>query len=200
MKTYLVPVAGKHGGHDYNYLTPVYAGSPQEAYSIATTLFIDRIVKEQCEYESYKGNLPGIPYIFPISDKDDIIKASLNTKEGCEDNMAYFKVNWNKYTEKLSQIAAQENWSNNTYPNKGILANYIVKTYNKLTSEKKIVIGQDYALFNTGLFNKYFDPLYAYQSGTEISFLTGYELSSIGITEYVRKAHSFRCGMDSTKI
>ena len=56
-------------------------------------------------------------------------------------------------------------------PIMAILANYIVKTYDKLTSEKKIVIGEDYALFNTGLFNKYFDPLYAYQTGADISFL-----------------------------
>ena len=105
--------------------------------------------------------------------------------------MAYFKVNWNKYTEQLSQIADKENWSNNTYPNNGILANYIVKTYDKLTSEKKIVIGQDYALFNTGLFNKYFDPIYAYQTGAEISFLTGYELSSIGIMDRPGRANYF---------
>ena len=105
--------------------------------------------------------------------------------------MAYFKVNWNKYTEQLSQIADKENWSNNTYPNNGILANYIVKTYDKLTSEKKIIIGQDYALFNTGLFNKYYDPIYAYQTGTEISFLTGYELSNIGITDRPERANYF---------
>ena len=105
--------------------------------------------------------------------------------------MAYFKVNWNKYTEQLSQIADKENWSNSTYPNNGILANYIVKTYDKLTSEKKIIIGQDYALFNTGLFNKYYDPIYAYQTGTEISFLTGYELSSIGITDRPERANYF---------
>ena len=105
--------------------------------------------------------------------------------------MAYFKVNWNKYTDQLSQIADEENWSNNTYPNNGILANYIVKTYDKLTSEKKIIIGQDYALFNTGLFNKYYNPIYAYQKGTEISFLTGYELSSIGITDRPERANYF---------
>ena len=105
--------------------------------------------------------------------------------------MAYFKVNWNKYTEQLSQIADKENWSNSTYPNNGILANYIVKTYDKLTSEKKIIIGQDYALFNTGLFNKYYDPIYAHQTGTEISFLTGYELSNIGITDRPERANYF---------
>ena len=112
-----------------------------------------------------------------------------NTK-GYE-HMAYFKVNWNKYTNQLSKIALQENWSNDTYPNEGILANYLVKTYDKLTSEKKIIIEQDYALFNTGLFNKYYDLLYAYQSGADITFLTGYELSNIGITERPERANYF---------
>lgn len=190
MKTYLIPVTEPYTTN-YNYLTPVYASSPQEAYSIATTLFIDRIVKEQCEYENYKGNLHGIPYVFPISDKDDIIKSVLKNMEGCEDNMAFFNVNWNNYTDQLVQIAVQENWSNDTYPNNGILANYIVKTYNKLQSERKVIFGQDYALFNTGLFTKYYEPIYAYHSGTEISFLTGYELSSIGITERPERANYF---------
>ena len=56
--------------------------------------------------------------------------------------MGYFNVNWNKYTTQLAAIANKENWSNSTYPNNGILANYIVKTYEKLSSEKKIAIGK----------------------------------------------------------
>ena len=51
--------------------------------------------------------------------------------------MAYFQVNWNKYTDQLSKIVDKEKQSNNTYSNNGILANYIVKTYDKLISEKK---------------------------------------------------------------
>lgn len=105
--------------------------------------------------------------------------------------MAYFQVNWNKYTDELSKIAAQKNWSNETYPDNGILANYLVKTYDKLTSEKNIIIGQNYALFNTGLFNKYYDLLYAYQSGSDITFLTGYELSGIGISDRPERANYF---------
>ena len=105
--------------------------------------------------------------------------------------MAYFKVNWNNYTEQLSQIASNENWSNTTYPNNGILTNYIVKTYDKLTYEKKIIIGQNYALFNTGLFTKYYEPIYAYQTGADISFLTAYELSSIGISDRPERANYF---------
>jgi len=141
-------------------------------------------------YETYNTKLYIPKDFFYISEKNDIMTISFKNTKGFE-YMAYFKVNWNKFTEQLSQIADHENWSNNTYPNNGILANYIVKTYDKLTSEKKIVIGQDYAIFNTGLFNKYYDPLYAYQTGTDISFLTGYELSTIGITERPERANYF---------
>ncbi len=123
----------------------------------------------------------------PSKDYDTII--SSNTKEN--QDMAFFKVNWNNYTEELSKKADTENWSNETYPNNGILTNYIVKTYDKLTDEKKIIIGQNYALFNTGLFTKYYEPIYAYQSGTEISFLTAYELGGIGITERPERANYF---------
>lgn len=123
----------------------------------------------------------------PPKDYDTII--SLNSKEN--QNMDFFKVNWNNYTEELSKKADTENWSNKTYPNNGILTNYIVKTYDKLTDEKKIIIGQNHALFNTGLFTKYYEPIYAYQSGAEISFLTAYELGGIGITERPERANYF---------
>ena len=107
------------------------------------------------------------------------------------ESMAYFNVNWNDYTKQLSQKAIQENWSNDTYPNNGILANYLVKTYEKLSSERNIVIGKDYALFNTGLFTKYYDSIYAYHSRKEVQFLTGYELGGIGIAERPERANYF---------
>lgn len=105
--------------------------------------------------------------------------------------MAFFNVNWNDYTDQLSNIAAQEDWSNDTYPNNGILTNYIVNTYKKLQSERNIIFTNEYALFNTGLFTKYFEPIYAYQSGSDISFVTEYELGSIGINEYPERANYF---------
>ena len=131
-------------------------------------------------------------YTYTFNDFYDIISQS---NKQCfhkgDNNMAYFQVNWNNYTEKLSKLAAYESWSNDTYPNNGILANYIVKTYEKLTSEKGIIIGQDYALFNTGLFTKYYEAIYAYQTGSEISFYTAYELSRIGIKERPERANYF---------
>jgi hypothetical protein len=127
---------------------------------------------------------------FHITEKDDIIITSFKNTEGYE-YMAFFNVNWNKYTDQLASIAAPEIWSNKTYPNNGILANYMVKTCGKLSSEKNIVIQKDYALFNTGLFTKYYESIYAYHSGTEIRFLTEYELTKLGIPERPERANYF---------
>lgn len=190
-KLFLIPTTPSYEYEPYDHIYLVTACSDEEAYNKAKSALDANIPQELSKYESYDieiHNLPTFP--FHESEKYDILNPIFLSMKGFE-HMAYFKVNWNKYTNQLSQIADSENWSNSTYPNNGILANYIVKTYDKLTSEKKIVIGENYALFNTGLFNKYFDPLYAYQTGSNISFLTGYELGSIGISERPERANYF---------
>ena len=195
MNTYLVPTtAACHAMDfmDYDHILLVHADSPEQAYRTAISKCFGRyIVCCSDDYEYYPLELEHpVYFIYPFhkSHKDAIIREIFKSEDK---HMAYFQVNWNKYTEQLSKIAAKEKWSNTTYSNNGILANYIVKTYDKLTSEKKIIIGKNYALFNTGLFNKYYDQLYAYQSGTEISFLTGYELGQIGIEERPERANYF---------
>lgn len=196
MNTYLIPVTESYG-YNYNYLTLIHAATPQEAYLLAKHLpeivnYDHSVCKNFNLYEVYNQKLyiPSSKKLFHYLEKDDIMRLSFKLTKGYE-YTAFFNVNWNNYTKELSAIATQEIWSNNTYPNNGILANYIVKTYNKLQSEKNIVIGQDYAFFNTGLFTKYYEPIYAYQSGSLISFLTGYELSSIGIKERPERANYF---------
>lgn len=192
MNTYLIPTTAPYVYKPYDYIYVVHAHTPQEAYEIATNKLSGYCIPQWLsEYEYYPTKLHGFPRgIFHESKKYDILTSILLNTKGLE-YMAYFKVNWNKYTEQLSQIASSENWSNNTYPNNGVLRNYIVKTYDKLTSEKKIIIGQNYALFNTGLFTKYYEPIYAYQKGTEISFLTAYELSGLGISDRPERANYF---------
>lgn len=194
MNTYLIPVTESYGYH-YDYLTLVHAKNSQEAYQIAKKipdiyLYDHSVCNDSSKYQSYIGELHIPKQFFSTSEKNDIMSISFKNTKGYE-HMAYFQVNWNKYTDELSKIAAQENWSNETYPDNGILANYLVKTYDKLTSEKNIIIGQNYALFNTGLFNKYYDLLNAYQSGSDISFMTGYELSNIGISDRPERANYF---------
>lgn len=195
MNTYLVPTTAAYCYEPYDHIYFVYANTPQEAYKTACKeLEGEYIPQDLNEYENYPFKLYKLDdtALFPFheSRKYDILVEAFKHTKGAE-YMSYFQVNWNKYTEQLSKIADVENWSNPTYPNKGILANYIIKTYDKLSSEKKIIIGQDYALFNTGLFTKYYDQIYAYQSGIEISFLTGYELGQIGIKERPEKANYF---------
>lgn len=196
MNTYLIPTTTPYkNNQEYNYFLMVHEDSSHDAYRKAK-----KILYNVCDpqylfaYEYYPMELY-IPYnsdSYPvlISKKYNILYESFKHTKGYE-HMAYFKVNWNNYTTQLSQKAIKENWSNNTYPNNGILANYLVKTYDKLCSEKNIVIGKDYALFNTGLFTKYHDQIYAYQSGKDIQFLTGYELGGIGVTERPERANYF---------
>lgn len=194
MNTYLIPVTESYG-YNYNYIALVHANTPQEAYLEAKQIpdianYDHTACQDKTMYETYNDELYIPKNFFHISGKNDTMAISFKNTKGYE-HMAFFNVNWNNYTEQLAVIAAQESWSNNTYPNNGILANYIVKTYNKLQTERNVIFGQDYALFNTGLFTKYYEPIYAYQSGAEISFLTGYELSSIGITERPERANYF---------
>lgn len=194
MNTYLIPVTESYG-YNYDYIAFIHAKNSKEAYNRVQELsdikYYDRIVSDDINsYEVYHGELETEKTFFHISQKYAIIEKAFKQSEEYR-YMAFFNVNWNNYTEQLASIAATELWSNKTYPNKGILANYIVKTYNKLQSERNIVFGQDYALFNTGLFTKYYELIYAYQSGSEISFLTGYELSSMGVTERPERANYF---------
>ena len=116
-----------------------------------------------------------------------------NTKEKKEEkSISFFNVNWKDYTESLASIATPENWSNDTYPNNGILTNYIVHTVEKLKAEKNIIQTKDYRLFNTGLFTKYYEPIYAYATNQKtVSFLTEYDLGKIGIENYPERANYF---------
>ncbi len=107
--------------------------------------------------------------------------------------MAYFQVNWNDYTQELSSFAMKENWSNDTYPDNKILTNYMLHTYKKLSSEKNIVINKEreYALFNTGLFTEFYQPIYAYQDKNRLQFLTDYDLGSMNISDKPSRANYF---------
>lgn len=114
-----------------------------------------------------------------------------NTKEN--EYMDFFKVNCNDHVKELSKLAESENWSNDTYPNNGILVNYMVHTFEKLKSERNIITTKDYSLFNTGLFTDFYEPIFAYATEKQpVSFMTPYELGSIGIDKYPERANYFK--------
>lgn len=106
--------------------------------------------------------------------------------------MGLFNVNWNDYKDDILKAATPETWSNDTYPNNGMLVNYMVHTFKKIKSENKVVETKDYGLFNTVLFTDFYEPLFAYmETGKSISFMTPYELGNIGIDEYPERANYF---------
>ena len=197
MNTYLIPTTAAYCYEPYDYIYFVYADTPQEAYIKACTkLQGEYIPLESQEYELYPFKLykPDDTDIFPFheSRKYDILTEAFKNTEGAE-YMAYFNVNWNDYIEDLIKIADKENWSNDTYPNNKILTNYMVHTYKKLSSEKNVSINNEYALFNTGLFTEFYQPIYAYQDKSKngLKFLTSYDLGNMNISERPPRANYF---------
>lgn len=198
MNTYLVPTTAAYCYEPYDHIYLIYANTAQEAYrKTYKKLQGEYIPQELQEYESYPFELhkPDDTATFPFhkSKKYDILKEAFkHTKES--EYMGHFQVNWNNYTESLSKKAIKENWSNTTYPDNGILANYLTHTYKKLNSEKSIIRTKEYGLFNTGLHTKYYDDIYAYSDEQyNISFLTKYELDTIyGIEKRPERANYFQ--------
>lgn len=101
--------------------------------------------------------------------------------------------------DKLSFLASLtgENWTTNKegVRENNILLSYLMHTYEKLFKENKIFISEDekYSIFNTGLFNSYFEPIYAYLEPNKskrpnfskwylIRFSTQYELARSGVS------------------
>ena len=191
LNTYLIPTTATYEYEPYDYLYLVHAKSPQEAYEKAKKQLDANIPQESLEYEYYNIKLKNIPdYPFHESEKYDILNSILFNMKGFE-YMAYFNVDWNNYTDDLSKLAQYEDWSNNTYPNKKILTNYMVHTYKKLKAEKNIFIGKEFGLFNTGLFTEFYQSIYAYHDEKGLQFLTDYDLGNMNISERPPRANYF---------
>ena len=167
----------------------IYSNSDTEALLSATY----KVAHEQ-KYQGYY-----VDSIFSVEPVDDTIVLYNNTIQNTQEDtfmpsntFMQFNVNWGNYTETLSKIAIEENWSNPTYPNNGILKNYLTHTYNKIKSDNSLISTPEYALFNTGLFTKYYEPIYAYTTDSKnVTFLTEYELGGKGIEKYPDRANFF---------
>ena len=128
--------------------------------------------------------------ICPNQPENEVIFANYTAQEIPES--PFSKINWEEYTDQIASIAESEDWSNETYPNNGILVNYMKHTYEKLHDEGKIIVTKEYSIFNTGLFTETYEPIYAYAAPDEsISFLTPYELCNLGIDNYPEQANYY---------
>ena len=106
------------------------------------------------------------------------------------------------YERKIQILASlcPEKWSFGNNADFVILKNYIEHTFLKLVEEDKVLIRENDALFNTGLFTNYYEPIFAYFSKNKNpnrqtwfldGFHTGYQLAMLGITEYPKRADYF---------
>lgn len=107
-----------------------------------------------------------------------------------------------RYDNKIQNLAClcPEKWSFGTNNNNAILKNYIDHTFMKLQEEGNVIENDEYALFNTGLFTQYYEPIYGYftknnnegrQKWFLDSFCSAYTISMMGINERPKRANYF---------
>ena len=103
---------------------------------------------------------------------------------------------YNRQIQNLARMVP-EKWSFSDTDDNGILKGYLEHTFKRLYEEQKVWEKKNYAIFNTGLFNYYYQPIYAYfipnlvpdrQPWFLDGFYTEYYLLKEGITCLPEKA------------
>jgi len=93
-----------------------------------------------------------------------------------------------------------EKWSFGDENDNSILKSYIFHTFERLYDKHKVVETDNYAIFNTGLFDIYYKPLFAYftpnsnqdrQRWALAGFITDFQRVTIGITDIPERANYF---------
>lgn len=107
-----------------------------------------------------------------------------------------------EYEKKIQGLSGMcpEKWSFGGQSDNTILKNYIEHTFLKLEEEGNILQENDYALFNTGLYTAYYEPIFAYLTKNKIpnrqvwyfdGFYTSYQLGMMGIVKSPKRANYF---------
>lgn len=104
--------------------------------------------------------------------------------------------NYNRQIQNLSRIVP-EKWSFGGTEDNGILKGYLEHTFQRVYEEGKILETENYAIFNTGLFNRYYQPVYVYFIPNQVpdrqrwfleGFYTEYYLLKSGIDSLPKRA------------
>lgn len=107
------------------------------------------------------------------------------------------------YNNKIQELAdmSPEQWNFSGQTGNNILKNYLQFTLNKLFEENKVIETKEYAVFNTGLFTEFFEPIYFYLTpntagGSQKWYLkqiaTEYNLGCLGVTNFPERANYFQ--------
>ena len=107
---------------------------------------------------------------------------------------------YNNRIQELAKLSPEE-WNFSGQTGNGILKNYLQFTLNKLFEENKVIETNNYAVFNTGLFTEYYEPIYfylepnnagGYQKWYLKQIATDYNLGYFGVTEPPERANYFQ--------
>ena len=107
-----------------------------------------------------------------------------------------------EFDKKIMALASlcPEKWSFGLNANNIILKNYVEHTFLKLLEENNVLEDNGFALFNTGLFTIYYEPIFAYFTPNKIAdrqkwflegFYTSYQLGMMGIVNLPKRANYF---------
>lgn len=211
MNTYLIPITKEYQSI-FTDIIVIYANTEKEAYFKAKIQIglIPKTIMDYNDvpYDFFYEEIQFPESFFPISRKYDMINKALSlSKEDTHLEIIdiYDYMYWGDYNlqiQKLADKALQEKWSFEGKDDNYILKNYLKYTFRKLQEEGKVIETDTYCTFDTGLFSKYYEPIYAYgeinKSATENAakwyfkgFKDTYELGSIDIEKFPERADYF---------
>lgn len=107
--------------------------------------------------------------------------------------------NYNASVNNLAMLVP-EKWSFGSNNDNSILKNYIEHTFSRLLEENKVMEKENYAIFNTGLFDAYYKPICAYFIKNTVpnrqkwyldGFYTEYQLTTMGVNDIPERANYF---------
>lgn len=114
------------------------------------------------------GKSARVAYVRISQDENCLTTKNLVTKDKSYPNALFkwaYMGNFETVLANLSKIALTEKWdfecsSKKAYP---ILRNYLIYTFERLQTENKVIYSENkqHAVFNTGLVNKLYSPIYA---------------------------------------
>lgn len=115
----------------------------------------------------------------------------------------------NMFEEKiyLLSLKCNEKWSFDGKSDLSILKNYIFHTFEKVYEEGKVIETDTYSIFNTGLFDNYYEEIYCLfdinrvknrQKWNMLGFYVKYQISSLGycIANFPKRANYFERSSD----
>ena len=100
---------------------------------------------------------------------------------------------YNRQIQNLARMVP-EKWSFSDTDDNGILKGYLEHTFKRLYEEQKVWEKKNYAIFNTGLFNYYYQPIYAYFIPNLVSGWLLYRILFVKRRNHLSAGKGMLCG------